>query len=41
VRAYRQAIPFFLGLVLGDVIVASIMSILGLFLGFRVVYLRW
>ena len=39
VRAYRQAIPFFLGLILGDVIVASIISILGLFLGFRVRYL--
>ena len=35
-RAYRRAIPFFFGLILGDVIVASIVSILGLFLGFRV-----
>ena len=35
------AIPFFLGLVLGDVLVASIISIMGLFFGFRVVYLRW
>lgn len=41
VRAYRQALPFFIGLVIGDVIVASIISIMGLFLGFRVVYLRW
>jgi hypothetical protein len=39
--AYRQAIPFFIGLVMGDVIVTSIVSILGLFFGFRVVYLRW
>ncbi|MFC1717028.1 DUF6785 family protein [Candidatus Poribacteria bacterium] len=41
VRGYRQAVPFFLGLVLGDVMVTSIISILGLFFGFRVVYLRW
>ena len=41
VRAYRRAIPFFLGLVMGDVIVASTISILGIFLNFRVVYLSW
>ena len=41
VRTYRKAVPFFLGLVLGDVIVASTISILGLFLRFRVVYLSW
>lgn len=41
VRLYRRAIPFFIGLVIGDVIVASIISILGLFLDFRVVYLSW
>ena len=32
VHAYRRAIPFFLGLILGDVIVKSIIGILGLFL---------
>jgi len=41
VRAYRQALPFFIGLVMGDVVVASIISILGILLNFRVVYLRW
>jgi len=41
VRAYRQAVPFFLGLVLGDVIIASLISILGLLFRFRVVYLSW
>ena len=41
VRLYRRAIPLFIGLVIGDVIVASIVSILGLFLDFRVVYLSW
>lgn len=41
VRLYRRAIPFFIGLVIGDVIVASLISILGLFLDFRVVYLSW
>jgi hypothetical protein len=41
VLAYRRAIPFFLGLVMGDVIVASTISILGIFLNFRVVYLSW
>lgn len=41
VRLYRRSIPFFIGLVIGDVIVASIISILGLFLDFRVVYLSW
>ncbi len=41
VRAYRRAIPFFIGLVIGDVIVASLISILGLIFDFRVVYLSW
>ena len=41
VRLYRRAIPFFIGLVIGDVIVASTISILGLFFDFRVVYLSW
>ncbi len=41
VRLYRRAIPFFIGLVIGDVIVASVISILGLFFDFRVVYLSW
>ena len=41
VLAYRRAIPFFLGLVMGDVVVASTISILGIFLNFRVVYLSW
>ncbi len=41
VRLYRRAIPFFIGLVIGDVIVASIISISGLFFDFRVVYLSW
>ncbi len=41
VRGYRRAIPFFLGLVMGDVIVASIISILGICFKFRVVYLSW
>ena len=41
VRLYRRAIPFFIGLVIGDVIVASVISILGLIFDFRVVYLSW
>ena len=41
VRLYRRSIPFFIGLVIGDVIVASIISILGLIFDFRVVYLSW
>jgi hypothetical protein len=41
VLAYRRAIPFFLGLVMGDVVVTSTISILGIFLNFRVVYLSW
>ena len=41
VRLYRRTIPFFIGLVIGDVIVASIISIFGLFFDFRVVYLSW
>ena len=41
VRLYRRAIPFFIGLVIGDVIVASVISILGLFFDYRVVYLSW
>lgn len=41
VRLYRRAIPFFIGLVIGDVIVASVISILGLLFDFRVVYLSW
>ncbi len=41
VRLYRRAIPFFIGLVIGDVVVTSIISILGLFFDFRVVYLSW
>lgn len=41
VRLYRRAIPFFIGMVIGDVIVASGISILGLFFDFRVVYLSW
>jgi len=41
VLGYRQAIPLFIGLVMGDVIVASIISLAGLFFGFRVVYLKW
>ena len=41
VRAFRQAIPLFIGLVMGDVIVASIISILGSIFGFRVIYLKW
>ncbi len=41
VLLYRRAIPFFIGLVIGDVIVASIISILGLFFDYRVVYLSW
>ena len=41
VRLYRRSIPFFIGLVIGDVIVASVISILGLIFDFRVVYLSW
>ena len=41
IRLYRRSIPFFIGLVIGDVIVASIISILGLIFDFRVVYLSW
>ena len=41
VRGYRRTVPFFLGLVIGDVTVASIISILGLVFKFRVVYLSW
>ncbi len=41
VRLYRRAIPFFIGLVIGDVIVASVISIVGLIFEFRVVYLSW
>ena len=41
VKLYRRAIPFFIGLVIGDVIVASVISILGLFLNFQVRYLSW
>lgn len=41
VKGYRKITPLFLGLILGDVIVASIISILGIFLNFRVVYLSW
>ncbi|MDE0010692.1 MAG: hypothetical protein OXU36_06090 [Candidatus Poribacteria bacterium] len=41
VRLYRRSIPFFIGLVIGDVIIASIISILGLLFDFRVVYLSW
>ena len=41
VRLYRRSIPFFIGLVIGDVIIASIISILGLIFDFRVVYLSW
>ena len=41
VRLYRRSIPFFIGLVIGDVVVASIISILGLMFDFRVVYLSW
>ena len=41
VRLYRRSIPFFIGLVIADVIVASIISILGLIFDFRVVYLSW
>lgn len=41
VKLYRRAIPFFIGLVVGDVIVASVISILGLFFNFHVRYLSW
>ena len=41
VRLYRRSIPFFIGLVIGDVIIAAIISILGLIFNFRVVYLSW
>ena len=41
VRNYRRATPFFLGLIVGDVIVASTISILGLLFNFSVRYLSW
>ena len=41
VRNYRRATPFFLGLIVGDVVVASIISILGLIFNFSVRYLSW
>ena len=41
IRLYRRSLPFFIGLVIGDVIIASVISILGLIFQFRVVYLSW
>ena len=41
VRNYRRATPFFLGLIVGDVVVASTISILGLLFNFSVRYLSW
>ncbi|MBD69715.1 hypothetical protein CMK21_06285 [Candidatus Poribacteria bacterium] len=41
VRNYRRATPFFLGLIVGDVVVASTISILGLIFNFSVRYLSW
>ena len=40
-KGYRRAMPFFLGLIIGDVIAASIFSIISSAMGIRVVYLRW
>ncbi|HIA67796.1 TPA: hypothetical protein EYN98_17420 [Candidatus Poribacteria bacterium] len=41
VRNYRRVVPFFLGLIVGDVVVASTISILGLIFNFSVRYLSW
>lgn len=41
VQNYRSAVPFFLGSIVGDVVVASIISILGLIFNFNVRYLSW
>ena len=41
VRSYRRAVPLFLGLIVGDVVVASSVSILGLIFNFSVRYLSW
>jgi hypothetical protein len=41
VKAYRRALPLFLGFIVGDVIAASLFSIAGIFFNFRVVYLSW
>jgi len=40
VRAYRRMVPFFLGLILGDFVVGSFWSILGITLGRRT-YVFW
>jgi hypothetical protein len=39
-KGYRRAVPFFLGLILGDFIIGSIWSILGIALGMRT-YVFW
>ena len=41
VRSYRRAVPLFLGLIVGDVVVASSVSILGRIFNFSVRYLSW
>ena len=40
-KGYRRAMPFFLGLIMGDAVTASIFSIISSAMGIRVVYLRW